>query len=349
MSKLPRVVIDLPKIVHNYQTIEARCRKVGIALSGVVKGVAGDLRVIGALIEAGLSELGDSRLENLKQIARFSQVRKMLLRVPSPSRIVETLQYSDISLNSESEVLVQLNCSATKHQVVLMVDLGDLREGVMENELGKLGRLCRGLPNLHVIGLGANFSCFTGVKPTVAKLEHLAKLADFLTAEYQLPLNFVSGGNSSSLSLLYSGTIPDRINHLRIGEGILLGRETLDGNLLPDLYHDAFIVEAEVVQVQWKPATPEGEIGYDAFGRNPEIPFVEAGNRILLSIGHQDTPLNGLKPIDPDFTLLGGSSDYAVLASRKKCQVGQVLQLTPNYWSMLGLMTSPYVTKKYLV
>jgi predicted amino acid racemase len=118
-------------------------------------------------------------------------------------------------------------------------------------------------------------------------LEKLVGLVDYLKGECQLPIEYVSGGNSSSLKLLYDGLIPPGINHLRIGEGILLGRETLTGSYLPDLYHDAFIVEAEVIQAQYKPAVPDGEVGLDAFGRVPSISVKEPGIRLLLNLGHQ--------------------------------------------------------------
>ncbi len=347
MSKLPRVIINLPKIVHNYQKINERCNRAGITLTGVIKGVAGDLNIIEALVEAGLRELGDSRLENLSRLPDFSATRKMLLRLPALSLLQETLEMADISLNSETDTLKSLDRLAKKHQIFLMVDLGDLREGVTEDRLPELGAVCRSLKNIEAIGLGANFSCFAGVIPTIAKLERLSVLAQFLRDEFRLPIRFVSGGNSSSLPLLYSGKMPKGINHLRIGEGILLGRETLFGKVLQDLYRDAFIIEAEIIQSQWKPALPDGEIGMDAFGRKPCLPALEAGVRLLLRLGHQDTPLDGLTPVDPDLTVMGGSSDYLVIASPKKLKVGETVQFLPNYWSLLGIMTSPYVEKTY--
>jgi ornithine racemase len=348
MSKLPRVLINLSKVIHNFQKINERCFERGINLTGVVKGVAGDSRIIHAMIDAGLTEIGDSRLENLAQIKDNRRVQKMLLRLPALSRMDEVVGFSDISLNAEMVALEKLNQLSKGHQVFLMVDLGDRREGVLEDDLAKLAAFCRTLKNIQVMGLGANFSCFAGVKPTVTKLAHLAALGDFLKSEIGLPIQYISGGNSSSLPLLYSGELPAGVNHLRIGEGILLGRETLNGSILPDLFHDAFVVEAEIIQAQWKPAAPDGEQGLDAFGRKPDLPELESGRRLLLNLGHQDTPLTGLTSFDPDLTVLGGSSDYMVMAAVKDLQVGQVIQFLPNYWSLLALMTSPYVVKVYV-
>ena len=349
MERQPRVIIDLDGIVHNYKILTARARQAGITFCGVLKGTAGDRRIAEALVEAGLNEIGDSRLENLERLD-LPHLRRILLRLPALSQVRDTLKQAECSLNSEQDVLKSLDSYGEPHQVILMTDLGDLREGVpaTEEDLGRLGAFCANLRHLQVAGLGTNFNCFAGAIPTKEKLERLVELAVFLRTEFNLPIHYVSGGNSSSLPLLYNGAIPRGINHLRIGEGMLLGRETLNGEVLPDLIANAFIIEAEVLQVQWKPGRPDGVIGRDAFGRIPEFPEKDAGFRLLLNIGHQDTPLTGLTPFDPRLRVLGGSSDYMVVAAAEPLKVGAVVRFLPNYWSMLGIMTSPYVEKYYV-
>lgn len=345
---LPRIVIDIPKIVHNFQSIQQRCLHWGVSLTGVVKGVAGDLKIVEALVAAGLTELGDSRIENLELYSVLPRVNRVLLRLPSISKLEKVMRYADASLNSEPETIAAIDRMGARHRIFLMVDLGDRREGVLESEITELARFCQGLNNTEVVGVGANFSCFAGVKPTPEKLAILVAIADLLKEEFHLPIAYISGGNSSSLPMLYSGSLVSGINHLRIGEGFLLGRETLTGQLLPDLFPDAFLVEAEVLQSRWKPASADGEIGWDAFGRKPEFPEVADGFRLLINLGQQDTALSGLTPLDPGVQILGGSSDYLVLTSREGRKVGSTIRFAPNYWSLLALMTSPYVHKHYL-
>ncbi len=344
----PRISINISKIVHNFQSIRAKCREYGVALTGVVKGVAGDLKIVEALVEAGMEELGDSRIENLERYRGLPGVRRVLLRLPGIGMLERVVRCAEASLNSEPETIAALDRLSAGHRIMLMLDLGDRREGVLETEIIDLARFCRELKNIRIIGLGANFSCFAGVKPTPEKLNALANIAGILKEELQLPIEYVSGGNSSSLPLLYSGGLPPGINHLRIGEGILLGRETLTGRILPDLYGDAFVVEAETLQCRWKPAAADGEIGWDAFGRKPDIPEVSDGYRILVNLGQQDCPLSGLTPLDPEIRILGGSSDYLVLAAPQKLKIGTGIRFLPNYWGLLSLMTSPYVEKCYL-
>ena len=345
---LPRIIINISKLVHNLRTIQEQCFRAGVRLTGVIKGLAGDFKVAETLVAAGLTELGDSRIENLERFNVLPKIRKVLLRLPSISKLTKVVRYADASLNSEPETMGQLNRMAKRHEIFLMVDLGDRREGVLEAELVQLARFCHGLKNIAVVGIGSNFSCFAGVKPTWDKLKTLVDLADYLKQEFHFPIQYVSGGNTSSLPLLYSGSLPPGINHLRVGEGLLLGRETLTGKPLPDLFQDAFLVEAEVIQARWKPAKPDGQIGRDAFGRKPELVNISDGFKLLLNLGQQDTSVAGLIPLDNDFRVLGGSSDYLVLASKEQVKVGSTVLFLPDYWSLLTLMTSPYVENHYL-
>jgi predicted amino acid racemase len=351
MTKLPRVVINLAKLAHNFQTLHERCRAAGIALTAVVKGLAGDRPTVDRLVAAGLEQLGDSRLANLANYQDYPGLTKMQLRLADPEAAALTVQLAEVSLNAEPLTLSALNVAAGerggRHRVILMVDLGDLREGVSETDLLPLAKHCRKLPHLEVVGLGANFSCFAGALPTPAALMKLSALADRLRAEFNWSLPYVSGGNSSSLPLLYERQLPPGINHLRVGEGILLGRETLRGTRLPDLFPDVFYVEVKILQVQWKPGKVSGPVGRDAFGRKPARPDLPAGLRLLLGIGEQETPLSGLTPLEPGVTVLGGSSDYLVVASEHRYQVGQTIRFAPNYWSLLALLSSRYVTKEY--
>ncbi|HOJ78081.1 MAG TPA: alanine racemase [Bacillota bacterium] len=350
----PRLIINLSKLIHNYSVIKKHCDQKKVTLTTVLKGVAGDPRIIEGLIENGVSNIGDSRLENLAALTGYPQLTKLMLRLPAVSNLNEVLRLSDVSLNSELITLERLNQLAAtiapkRHQVILMVDLGDLREGVSAEDSIRLGKACRQLKNIEVIGVGTNFSCFAGVRPSLPKLNTLIEIAQCLKDEFKLPVQLISGGNSSSLPLLYNGELPDGINHLRIGEGILLGRETLTGSNLPDLFQDVFILEAEVLQVQWKINQPTEAVGYNAFGRVPTIPDCEPGYRLLINVGQQDTSITGLQPLEKGLTILGGSSDYLVLASETKLKVGTMLRFLPDYWSLLSLMTSRYITKHYLV
>jgi predicted amino acid racemase len=162
MSKLPRVVINRAKLAHNFQTLQQRCLAAGITMTAVVKGLAGDRPAVDCLVAAGLEQLGDSSLANLAHFQEYPGLTKIQLRLPAPETAAATVRLAEVSLNSERATLTALNASAgifgRKHQVILMVDLGDLREGVSEADLLPLAEHCRQLRHLEVVGLGANFS-----------------------------------------------------------------------------------------------------------------------------------------------------------------------------------------------
>ena len=65
-----------------------------------------------------------------------------LLRAPTPATAADTVRLADVSLNSEVETVRALDAAAAaagrRHGIVLMIDLGDLREGIMPRELDEL-------------------------------------------------------------------------------------------------------------------------------------------------------------------------------------------------------------------
>ena len=176
-------------------------------------------------------------------------------------------------------------------------------------------------------------------------------LASELETSFGLTFRWISGANSSGLDLIASGRMPKRVNHARVGEAILLGRETVHRRPLPGTYQDAFVLHAEVLELKVKPSIPRGERTEDAFGRQTK--FVDRGKRLraLLNVGREDVDVDGLVPSDPDVIVLGGSSGYlAADVADTKCslQVGDELTVLPNYSALLMAMTSNYVKKSPL-
>jgi predicted amino acid racemase len=198
-----------------------------------------------------------------------------LLRIPRLSNVDNVVQYTDTSLNSEITVIEALAEAANKigrvHKIILMVDLGDLREGVLqENVLGTVAQIA-GLHGAFLIGLGTNMGCFGGVLPSENNLGDLVKLSRAVERYLGHKLEIISGGGTSTLLLVENDTVPAGINQLRVGEGILLGTDTTNNRNIPWLRQDAFLLRAEVIEVKDKPSVPVGEIGKDAFGNVPEF------------------------------------------------------------------------------
>jgi predicted amino acid racemase len=351
----PLVEINLAKITHNAMLLAEECRERKIDLVGVTKAFCADLKIAKAMLDGGIKTLGDSRIQNLRKLRQAGlQVPLLLLRIPMPSEVNEVVRIADCSLVSELDTVGELSKAAQiaglTHDIVLMVDMGDLREGIIpENVLPQVAQILR-YPGIQLQGLGANFACYGGVAPTAALLNGLRKLAEQVRDQYSIPLPVVSGGNSANIGMLEAGTLPDGINQLRIGEGILLGRETIQRQPISGAYQDAFILYAEVVEIQEKPSCPCYASVEDAFGNKPT--FVDRGirRRAIVAIGRQDVSFNGLAPLNSGIEILGGSSDHLILDvsdALTAVKVGSVIGFSMQYSALLSAMTSPYVDKKY--
>ena len=352
--KAPRVVIDLDKIAHNARTIVSLCRQHGIEVSGVTKVTCGHPDVARAMLLGGVSSIADSRLENIQRMrAAGVDTAFMMVRIPPLSAVEEVVESADVSLNSEFGVLEALSAAAKRHgrvhDVVIMVDLGDLREGLWPDDLVSLMTAALRLPGIRIKGLGTNLACFAGVVPSEENMQRLVELAAEVERILGLGLEWISGINSSGLELIATGKMPRRVNHARIGEAILLGRETTRRKPWPDTFQDAFAIHAEVLEISEKPSLPVGARCEDAFGGRPL--FEDRGNvlRALLNLGREDVDVAGLTPRDPGVDILGASSGYLVIdvtAAEEVYAVGDELAFVPNYSALLTAMTSEYV-KKY--
>ena len=314
MGTFPRVMIDLHKIEHNTRIISSLAQKQNIQITGVTKCCCGEVQVAEAMLSGGAVSIGDSRIENLKNL-RVSGISSdlMLLRTPMLSEASEVIEYSDISLNSELIVLSKLADKAQEqsktHRVVLMVEMGDLREGVPMEQLETTIERAMTFKGIELYGLGMNLACYGGVVPTVKKLEEFSEIVSDMETKFDLKFELVSGGNSANIPLFLDKGKSTRVNNLRIGEGILLGLETVNRTPIPNTYQDAFVLEAEIIELNAKPSIPQGEISQNAFGETPE--FVDKGiiRRGILAIGRQDVIIEGLQPLDDNISILGSSSD----------------------------------------
>ena len=349
--KTPRIEINLGKIAHNAKKLKELYGSKGIDVIGVTKVVCGDTAVAEVLVKSGINILADSRIENIiKMHDADIHARFLLLRTPlSQSELV--VKYTDISLNSELSVIKALSKYAVKqgvsHKIILMVELGDLREGIMLSDLENTVNEVIELKGIELAGIGTNLACFGGIKPNNEKMEYLSSIVKGIEDKFKLKLEIVSGGNSANYDWFMSTKDVGRINNLRLGESIFLGRETLDRKIIKGLFTDAFTLVAEVIESKTKPSLPYGDIGQDAFGNIPKFTDLGLMNRAILGIGLQDVLVSGLTPI-LDIDILGASSDHIIIdAKQLEIKVGDTIGFSLNYGALLSSMTSPYITKKY--
>jgi predicted amino acid racemase len=182
-------------------------------------------------------------------------------------------------------------------------------------------------------------------------MNHLVELAQIVENTFQLPLKLISGINSSGLELIAANKMPPGINHARIGEAILLGRETVHRKPWPGTHQDAFVLHAEIIELNEKPSLPLGDRTQDAFGGVPTFEDQGLLKRALLNVGREDIDLKGLSPVDKDIMIVGASSGYLgldVSNTTTSVQLGDNLSFNLNYGALLAAMTSEYVHKVIL-
>jgi len=350
----PWLSVDLDKIEHNSRTLVELCTQHGIAVTGVTKATCGNPEVAKAMLRGGVCSIADSRLENIHRLkAAGIDTSYLLLRLPPLSGTDTVVDSVDMSLNSELSVLQGLSAAAGKrgveHDAIIMIDLGDLREGILPDDFMPFMQEATRLAGIRIAGIGANLTCFSGVVPDKHNMNRLVGLADRVEQRFDLKLKWVSGANSSGLELIASGRMPTRVNHARLGEAILLGRETVHRSPWPDTSQDAFVLHAEILELRNKPSLPVGTRSEDAFGRQPQFEDRGVISRALLNVGREDIDVEGITPVDARFRILGASSDYLavdVSAASDDIHVGDQLAFSLNYSALLAAMSSEYV-KKY--
>lgn len=347
----PRLEINLGKISHNIKTLKELYASKGVDIIGVTKAVCGNSDIADAFVKNGISILADSRISNIRKMRTEGvKAQFLLLRTPLLSQAEEVVKYADISFNSELSVVERLSKFAveqkTKHKIILMVELGDLREGILPSDLDKTIEQILELEGIDIVGLGTNLACFGGIAPDELKMNFLSTLANNVEEKFGLKLDFVSGGNSANYDWFMSTRNVGRINNFRIGESIFLGQEPLNRNPIPDLFTDAFTLVAEVIESKTKPSIPYGTVSQDASGNIPEFKDNGQMKRAILGIGLQDVLVSGLTP-KLDIEIIGASSDHIIVDSKKiEYKVGTELGFNVSYGALLSAMTSPYVIKK---
>jgi len=356
MTKYPCTNIHLDKIRENARQMQARCAANGIKLAGVAKGAAGDLKVARAFLEGGIDQLADSRIKNLKKFKEAGfEAEMLLLRLPHPGEAEEVIEYADISLNTELKTLKALSEAAKsknkKHKVIIMVDVGDLREGVMQADLPDFLIEALELDGIEVLGIGTNVGCYGGVLPTPTNTKVLVDLRDRLETTLNCKLPVISGGNTATSILLERGQLPKGINHFRIGEGIIQGTDVTHQRDLIGFNRQNITLTAPIIELKYKPSVPTGETGHDAFGQKPE--FEDKGTRLraILEVGRQDVRPDGVKPTIEGIEVIGASSDHLLLDvtdAERELEVGDLITFELGYGAMLSAMTSNYLYRNYI-
>jgi ornithine racemase len=351
-SFLPRIEISLSQIRDNTRMLSKLYGQKGISLMGVSKAVLGEPSIAEAMIQGGVRFIADSRLENIQKMKNAGISAQFVLLRTALSQAESVVKSVDISLNTEIETLKKLSYYAKAHnkthQVIVMVELGDLREGILPGDLSQFIQQTLSLSHIKLVGIGCNLACYGGVKPDDENMHELSELVKIVEQEFQISLDIISGGNSANYEWYKSTQDVGKINNLRVGESILLGCETVSRKAIPGLHTQAFQLIAEVIESKKKPSLPFGEICQDAFGNVPSFQDRGIRQRSIIALGRQDILISGLQS-NQKLEILGSSSDHIILDSQNhNLQVGDEVNFNLNYGALLAAMTSPFIKKEFI-
>ena len=361
----PVLEVKLSGFYHNSKLVVDICKDKGIQVAGVVKGTDSYehsyTEIANQMLKAGCTMIGDSRMNTIKRMRETGMNADVLLiRIPMLSELEDVVDYTQSSLNSELENIKIMNSIAVNkgktHKVILMMDVGDLREGYIdEDELIRDAVFIeRELDHIQLFGIGTNVGCFGSIKPDKTNLTKLVSIAERVENEIGRKLEIISGGATSTIPLIMNDTVPDRINHIRVGEGIVNGRDLQDiwGFDMKGFSRDNYRILAQVVEIRDKPSYPIGEIFVDAFGNTPE--YVDKGirTRALVALGKRDIgDVFSIVPTIEGITIEGGSSDHTILDitdCNEEIKLGDILQFEVCYEAMIHSTYSSSVVKEYI-
>ena len=351
-----RLILDFAAIMSNVRAVDAMVRGHGARWTLATNALSGDPRALAGLRCCGIRSVADTRVDHMEVLGGLeSPPERWFMRLPHLGLAARIVENSDVSLVSEMATIAALDEAARqrgcRQPIILMVELGDLSEGIFSGDLLDFYREAENHHHISVLGLGGNLGFQAGVAPNVDRLNQLAMFRELIELKFKCRLPFVSAGTSAVLPLLAGKAVPAAINHFRVGESVFLGTDLVGGGVLPGLRTDAVTVEAPVVELK------EKTLFYSNAG-STILPFAgiesrnyspgQRGLRAVVGIGQADTEADGLVPVEQGFTVLGAGSDLVVLdiASREpNLKVGDTVSFRPGYRALMRLMASPYVEK----
>ena len=356
-----RLLINTEAILHNHDYVR---RLIGMhdgTLTVVTKALCGHTGAVAALVDGGIASIADSRLENLIAVTEAGvKAEKWYLKPPHPEELSDVVKYSDVSLNTELSIVKEINKVAEKagvtHKILLMIELGDLREGILPGTLVEMYNDIFNLNNIEIIGIGTNLGCLSGTIPGMDQLMQLVLYKELLELKFNRKLQLLSAGSSASLPFLIQGLIPKQVNHFRVGESILLGNDLMQSGTMAGLRDDGFILEAGVVEIKKKNLAPTGEIHdelqpFNSPSEQKQYAPGERGFRAVVTIGELDTDIAGLTPANGEYSIAGASSDLTVLnvgSADSSLNVGDFIRFKVSYSALIRLMNNKYTEKLVL-
>ncbi len=364
---MAELVINTKDIVDNIKKISDYLNKHNKEWSLITKVFSGDVNFLKAILKddilQNIHSVGDSRLSSLKNLKKVNPHMKTIYIKPPAAKYAEDIvKYADISSNSSLSTIKALNKAARKqdkiHEIIIMIELGELREGVKRADFMEFYENVFDLSNIEVIGLGSNLGCMYGVEPTFDKLLQLCLYKELIQAKFNKTIDLVSGGSSITLPLLGRNSVPPDMNHFRIGEAAFFGTSPLDNSQFKDLSTSAFEFYANIIELEKKKIVPDGIISDGNVGHTADFDdnhLKRTTNKAILDFGLIDVDDKEIEPVDKNIKFVGITSDLLVVDlgknqnrnGNKKYSIGDKIEYKLSYMGVARLLNSKFIEKIY--
>jgi len=351
------ITLDIKKLKSNFDYLNTLFKKNGIEWSIVSKLLSGNKIFLTELLKFDINQICDSRVSNLKMIKSINpKIETIYIKPPAKRSISSVVKYADVSMNTEFATIKMLAEEAKKqnkiHKIIIMIELGELREGVMGEDFMAFYESVFKLKNIQVVGIGANLTCLYGVLPNHDKLIQLSLYEQLIEAKFNRQIEYVSGGSSVTIPLIFQNLLPKGVNHFRVGETLFLGTDVYNNRPFKKMHSDVFKLYSEIIELTEKPVVPMGEFGTNVEGESitfDQTNIGETSNRAIIDLGLLDVDINHLELVDKTIKIAGASSDMIVIdlgENRKKYKVGDLIEFKLDYMGTLRILNSKYIEKK---
>ncbi|TNE35509.1 alanine/ornithine racemase family PLP-dependent enzyme [bacterium] len=351
------VTLNKKNLESNFNYLKNLFEENNIEWAIVSKLLCGNLELLEVLCELDINEICDSRISNLKKIKQLNpNINTVYIKPPAKKNIEKVIKYADVSFNTEFTTIKWLSEEAAKqnktHKIIIMIELGDLREGVLGEDLTNFYKQVFHLPNIEITGIGSNLNCLHGVLPSNDKLLQLSLYKKLIEATFEKQIPWVTGGTSVVIPLLFKKQIPKDMNHFRVGETLYFGNNLLTGEIIEGMNEDVFRMHSQIIEINEKPKIPIGVMEENPSGEKFEIDEDDYGKssyRAILDIGVLDiSETNFILPEDKNLKIVGASSDMIVVdlgKNEEDYKVGDELQFKLKYMGALRVFNSEYIDK----
>lgn len=353
------IQLDRKKLKTNFDFLEERFEKRDIDWGIVVKMLCGNKLFIQEVLNLGIREIHDSRVSNLRVVKSLDPtVQTVYIKPPAKRSIKDVVTYADVSFNTEYVTIKMLSEEAVHqdktHKIIIMIELGDLREGVMGEEFVDFYREVFKLPNINVVGIGSNLNCLYGVMPSEDKYIQLSLYKELIKAYFNVEIEWISGGTSVVLPMFFKNQLPHAVNHFRIGEALYFGLNIEEHTTFEGMHDDVFKLRTEIIELTEKPMVPVGQLAENPSGEMLEIDeslYGKTSLRAIIDVGLLDISPDYLIPDDENIDVVGASSDMLILdlgSSEKDYKVGDLISFKLKYMGALAIMNSNYIEKRLI-